>query len=219
MQSCQKSTCPRDVFAISLFGLVVLLWQPVSAEPPDPLASLLEQFQAVQVLSANFVEEKRIALLSEPLVNFGRIEYSRPMQLERTTTKPFESVWRLRRELVTFDDGREKTTIDLREFPEASLLATAFMDVLEGDDDRLRKKFQVRFVPQRRDAPWNLELTPINKGTRSLFRRIEIRGRGVLVQSLVVIESSGDTSTTTFSAVRIRHIGVDVRAVEEPRVP
>jgi outer membrane lipoprotein-sorting protein len=219
MQSCRKSKSPRGIFTVSLIGLVVFFGQPGSAEPPDALASLLEQFQAVHTLSASFIEEKRISLLSEPLINFGHIEYSRPMRLERRTTKPFESIWRLERNLMMFDDGREKTTIDLREYPEASRLATAFMDVLEGDVDRLRKNFRANFVPQRGDAPWKLELTPLIEGNRSLFRRIEISGRGVLVQRLVVIERSGDTSTTTFSGVRIQTAGDDVPTEEDPSIP
>ena len=219
MQSCRKLISLRGILATSLIGLVVLFGQTGSAEPRDPLLSLLKQFQAVQRLSASFVEEKRIELLSEPLVNFGRIEYSRPMQLERTTTRPFKSIWRLQRNVMTFDDGQEKTTIDLREYPEASRLATAFLDVLEGDADRLKKNFQIEFVPQRGDAPWNLKLTPFDKGNRSLFKRIEITGSGVLVQRLVVIERSGDTSTTNFSAVRIQPTGADVQAEEDPSVP
>ena len=193
----------KGILLISLFGLAVVCEQSASAEPTDPLASLLEQFRGVQTWSASFVEEKSIALLSEPLVNFGRIEYSRPRRLERRTTRPFESLWRLDGHLVTIDDGGEKTTIDLRKHPDASLLATAFVDVLAGDIDRLRKNFDLRFAAQRADRPWSLELRPLKNGNRPLFRRIEISGLGGLVQRLVIIGSSGDNSTTNFSTVRI----------------
>ncbi len=157
----------------------------------------------MQTWSASFVEEKKIALLSEPLVNFGRIEYSRPRRLERRTVRPFESLWRLDGHLVTIDDGGEKTTIDLRKHPDASLLATAFVDVLAGDIDRLRKNFDLSFAAQREDRPWSLELRPLKNGSRAFFRRIEISGIGGLVQRLVIIGSSGDNSTTNFSTVRI----------------
>jgi len=185
-------------------GLIVLGEQPGFAEPPDPLASLLEQFKGVQTLSATFVEEKRIALLSEPLVNWGRIDYSRPRRLERRTTRPFESLWRLDGNLVTVEDAGERTTIDLGEYPDARLLATAFMDVLEGDADRLRKNFGVSFAPQRAGTPWRIELTPLKNGRRALFTRIEISGLGVLVERLIIVESSGDKSTTNFADVRIQ---------------
>jgi len=194
----------KGILLISLFGLVISYEQPGSAESSDLLASLLEEFRGVQSLSANFTEEKKISLLSQPLVNFGRIDYSKPRRLERRTLSPFESLWRLEGQVLTVEDAGKKTTIDLDEYPAASLLATAFTDLLEGDVDRLRKNFNVGFVPQRADTPWKLELTPLNNGSGAHFRRIEISGLGVLVQRLVIIESSGDRSTTKFSEVRIQ---------------
>lgn len=207
-----RSLGVRGIILISLIGLVALGEQPGSAEPPDPLASLLEQFKGVQTLSATFVEEKNIALLSEPLVNWGQIDYSKPRRLERRTTKPFESLWRLDGHLVTVEDAGERTMIDLDEYPDALLLATAFMDVLEGDVDQLRKNFRVGFAPQHADTPWSIELTPLRNGRRALFRRIEISGLGVLVERLIIAESSGDKSTTNFSDVRIQPKSDDDRA-------
>lgn len=201
--SPRKSRSRGSILLISLLGLLLFREQPAIAEPSDLLASLLEQFEGVQALSANFVEQKDIALLSEPLVNFGRIEYSKPKHLERRTTRPFESLWRLDGHTIAVEDGGERTMIDLREYPDASLLATAFMDVLEGDVNLLRKNFRVSFVPQRADTPWNITLRPLESGRRALFKRIEISGLGVLVERLIIVESSGDKSTTSFSDVRI----------------
>lgn len=201
---------------VSLIGLVVAVEQPGSAEPSDPFAALLERFHGIQTFSASFVEEKRIALLSEPLVNLGRIEYTRPRRLERTTTSPFESAWVLDGHQVTLDDGSDRTTIDLRKHPDADLLATAFMDVLEGDVDRLRHNFQIGFAAQRDDTPWKLELTPPKRAGRALFTRIEINGLGVRVQRLVIIETTGDRSTTSFSNVRIQQTA-DTDGAKEAR--
>jgi hypothetical protein len=198
------ATAVKGILLLSLIGLVVLCEQRGSAQPSDPLASLLEQFRGVQSWSASFVEEKEIALLSEPLINFGRIEYSRPRRLERRTIRPFESLWRLEGHLVTIDEAGENTTIDLREYPDASLLATAFVDVLDGDLHRLRKSFDVSFVAQRGDRYWNLELRPLQDGSRALFRRIELRGLGGLVHRLIIIGSAGDKSTTNFTTVRLQ---------------
>ncbi|MBT8469337.1 MAG: outer membrane lipoprotein carrier protein LolA [Deltaproteobacteria bacterium] len=193
----------RSVFVV--FAVCIATWfgSAASAEAPDALGALLERFKTVEGWSARFVEEKKIELLSQPLVNSGRIDYSRPRRLERRTLRPFESLWRLEEFLVTIEDAGEQTTIDLRRYPEAHVLATALMDVLEGDIHRLRKNFDVSFAAQHAENPWTLELKPPRNHTGALFRRIEISGLGVTLRRLVVVERSGDTSTTDFSTLRI----------------
>ena len=89
--------------AFRLLGALLagVLLAPVAApraEVPtaDPLAQLIADLAAIPGLEAHFSEEKRLALLEEPLVSEGSLYYARPDRLRRSVEQPVRSTLVLR---------------------------------------------------------------------------------------------------------------------------
>ena len=95
VKKCSSYLVFRRRFLSRALGLGVLaLGGPLRAESealPAPLEKLLEEFRKSPGFSANFVEEKRILLLKEPVRNEGRMYFAQPRSFARWVDRPFPS--------------------------------------------------------------------------------------------------------------------------------
>ena len=142
-----------------------------SASDPGPLFRL---FAKSSGFSADFVEEKRIKLLKAPIVNRGRLYFSRPHQFARHVDAPFRAAMFLKdRELVLWDESGTHQ-IDLSKSPAVAALATSFLALLQGHHEPLAANYGIVFSGSAA-GEWNLVLEPKPQALKRMVRQLAFR--------------------------------------------
>jgi hypothetical protein len=196
------------------------------AAPPAPKASeskgldaLLERCAKSPGLTARFVEDKQIALLSVPLRSEGALHFSPGRGLVRHTHKPSkQSVLVTDKELV-FWDGKATKRVALGSSAPIETFARAFSLLLRADRAALEKDFVLTF--HTKDAPdeWSLDLVPIGAELKKVIASMAIEGRGLDLSVLRVREANGDVTTTRFEGVDAAKRFADAELERLFRVP
>lgn len=178
-----------------------IVGQCPSAHALGAADQLFARFAKSQGFSADFVEEKHIALLKEPLKNLGRVYFARPGSFARHIDKPFRSaVFLVGTTLILWDEsGQRRVALD--EHPSAFALATSFLSLLQGRRTTLEANYEVRFSGSS-EGDWKLELAPRTEALRHLVTRLEFTGANLSVSSMSVHETSGDRSIAQFANAR-----------------
>jgi outer membrane lipoprotein-sorting protein len=189
----------------TFFGIVLSCWvvSGAPAEAQDPLDALLARMSAMPGLEARFREEKRIGLLSSPLVNEGTLHFARPGRLARRTLRPARSTLVLSDDRLVMSDGRTRRAIDLAESPTVRAFIAPFVALFSGDRAALENGYRVRVTGDAGGA-WELLLTPRLPEVRRALSSVRVVGHGATLERLIVTEQNGDVSDTTFHDVRPR---------------
>ncbi len=202
--------------ALGLAGFVLsAVPAPTSAAEPAPSAStaavmttlsaaeldaFLGRFAAMRGLSANFREEKQMALLVAPLVNEGVIYFAPPGRLARHTRAPMRSSVIIDGARLTFGDVHGVEAIAFDQNPMLGLFVSSFVKIFAGDRDALAQMYsmELRGDPA---ALWTLQLRPRISPMDKVIEGIELHGQGLVIRTMIVREVGGDLTTTTFTAV------------------
>lgn len=180
----------RRLLRTLLAGLALL---PALACAFD-LAALQQQLGAPAVVRGQFVQDKHLRALPQPLSSSGRFVLAREQGL----------LWLLERPLA--QDYRIGTAGIARRTPQGwqaqgsqahgSQQQRLFLAVLQGDSEALQRDFALDL--QGRADAWQLRLTPRSALLQQIFSHIEIRG-GALVEEIVLHESQGDRTRLRLS--------------------
>lgn len=204
MRRGQGSTRKLVLLAVSSFSLLCALTPaPLRAEGSAGLDALLKEFSRVPGLSARFREEKRIALLRQPLVNEGTIHFAPPRTMARHVLSPTVSTLLIEGETMTVADRASRRTLDLRKEPLLASFVEAFLGVVSGERKALERHYRLSF--ERLATGWALRLQPKGAAAQRAIVAITLEGNGVELRRLRVEERSGDTSETLFRDVDARH--------------
>ncbi len=192
--------------------LAVLL---VAAVPPAPAparaagpaaeriadaSQLLARFARIEGLSARFREEKRMALLAEPLVSEGELYYARPDKMLRKQTAPEPATVLLDGDRLQMASAAGRQQLDLSTQPVVRMFVDSVRWVLAGDEARLRDLYDVTFEA-RPGGAWHLHLAPRKDPLRKLVHHMTLDGHGVVLDEIRIVEHGGDETRTTFSHV------------------
>jgi hypothetical protein len=171
------------------------------------LDELLARFRSIPGLFARYREDKRIALLAEPIVSEGTVHYAPPRRMARHTRTPSPSHVVLDAEALRFSDGTATRQIDVGASPVVRALAESFLDVLAGDRAGLERSFVVDFHAgsANRATSWRLALVPRTPALLAVLTEIDFDGDGLVVSRMRIREASGDEGVTTFSDVDVAH--------------
>ena len=107
---------------------------------------------------ARFREEKRLALLSEPLESRGTLTFVPPNRLSRETSEPSASRLVIDGDRVFFRDAAGSDAVDLSASPIAREYVANFVVLFNGDLDALRRRYDPKFSADAKG--WRLVLTP-----------------------------------------------------------
>ncbi len=164
------------------------------------LDAFLARFAAMSGLSANFREEKHMALLVAPLVNEGVIYFAPPGRLARHTTAPMRSSVIIDGARLTFGDAHGVEAIAFDQNPMLGLFVSSFVKIFAGDRDALAQMYsmELRGDPA---ALWTLKLRPRISPMDKVIEGIELQGQGLVISTMIVREVGGDLTKTTFTAV------------------
>ncbi len=171
------------------------------AQAPS-LDQLLGRFRDVPGMECRFREEKRIALLTTPIVSEGTVHYARPGRLARRVRSPSPQVILIEGDSLRMSEGGRIETIDLAAQPVVRSFVDTFAQLFAGDRALLERTYRVAYAPER-DGTWTLTLTPRVSPLDRFLREIRFTGQGTTLRSMSMIEVSGDVTQTTFSDVDV----------------
>lgn len=197
----------------SLLAIVLTLGTVAHAEPPstcprvaasapgavDPLFDGL-RLGRLQRLKAEFSEEKQIALLARPLRQKGVLYFDRDRGIARLTHTPRRERVVLTATSLRIEKGGTLEEIRFDKSKALRAFALVFPALLRGERSELEAAFVLRVEGTIKDA-WSLTLVPRDAALCGLVSRVVVAGRGAEVSSLQVVEASGDTTSTRFSAI------------------
>jgi hypothetical protein len=172
---------------------------PTTQQAPLTLAQLLDGFAAMPGLSAEFREEKYMALLAEPLVNAGTLHFAKG-KLARHVTEPVASSVLIADGLLEFGDASGKETIDLEQNPVVRLFVDSFVHIFAGDRAALEQLYAIQFTPGEGGA-WVMVLRPRMSPIDKVIDRVILDGKQLAVAKMRIIEVGGDETITTFTKV------------------
>lgn len=173
---------------------------PLEASVPRQNRQLHETIGArlntIATLRARFTHEKRIKVMTRPLISRGRLLFVRGRGLYWQTDSPFHS------QLVFSKRGvrRLGSAGGSQTGPLIKALARIFVSVISADINSLRSRFKVTASGDAKR--WSLVLLPIS--TREVtVQRIVLRGQ-LTVEVVTIHERNGDTSSYRLSEITTR---------------
>lgn len=178
---------------------------------PASFEELLEAFAGMPGLEARFEEEKFIAILAAPLRSKGRLYFAPPSTLLRRVESP-------RRQEILIHAGQVRIStrsnevdgeppvvqmIDLSTHEGIRPLVESMIWIFTGNRAALEEVYSVDYQRSTRgdgggedSKGWEVRLTPRSAALSALIRELRVRGRGLLADTLELVESSGDRTVT-----------------------
>jgi len=164
--------------------LLFLLFISFTAQAFD-LTDLQQQIQQSPVMRGDFVQEKHIRGLPQPLISQGRFTLAAGKGLLWHLTAPIKRHLRITEEGVAHQVGNQWRL----EAAQKNRQTRLFLAVLSGDSAELQKQFVLALSGSSED--WQLTLTPQSAILQQIFTSIQISG-GALVSTIELIETSGE---------------------------
>ncbi len=147
---------------------------------------LAQQLAQDQVLRGDFVQEKHLRGLPQPLRSHGRFVLAADGLLW-DLDKPLPRKYRISSQgvaLLQDGDWQLQGKQDA-----AARQSRLFLSVLQGDQQGLREEFDLQLQGDEDD--WLLSLLPKSLLLKQIFQRIDVQG-GTHVRSIELLESQGD---------------------------
>lgn len=173
---------------LRLWATLGLLLSATCAQAFD-LQQLDAQLSEPAVVRGDFIQQKHLRALPQPLVSEGRFVLSRELGLLWLLQKPLQQDYRINDAGVALRKGEAwQPTSTQRAAEQYNKL---FLAVLRGNSSALQQQFDL----QLRGTPdfWRLTLTPRSKLLQQIFTRILISG-GATAERVELIETQGDST-------------------------
>lgn len=172
----------------------------VEAQTSPTIDSILTRMARIQGLHCSYREEKRIALLSSPVMSEGTIDYARPGRMIRRVTRPSSQVVFIEGGELRMSEGGQTQRIDLAAQPVVRSFVDSFLQLLQGDRRALERTYTLS-LETGPDQAWTLTMRPIAAPLTQFVREIRFVGHGDVMTQMVMLEVSGDSTTTSFTQV------------------
>jgi hypothetical protein len=201
----------------SLAASAALLAAAAASAQEPSFDELLARFHAVEGLECRFREEKRIALLTVPIVSEGTLHYQRPRRVARRITSPSAQVVLVEGDSLRMREGTGPIqSIDLAAQPVVRTFVDTFAQLLRGERAPLERTYEMTYVPGA--IEWSLAMRPRASPLDRFVRTIRFSGSGTTLRTMVVEETSGDVATTTFSTcdTQRRYTAADIARIFAP---
>ncbi|MFJ4495916.1 outer membrane lipoprotein carrier protein LolA [Pseudomonas atacamensis] len=176
-----------NVFFRSL-GALTLLAVSSWANAFD-LQQLSEQLAKPDVIHGQFIQEKHLRALPQPLISKGSFVLAKNHGLLWLLKTPLQQDYR-----ITANGIARRDASGWQLLPNKSAGAEQnrlFLAVLQGDSSGLQRDFELALSGTAQQ--WKLTLTPRSMLLKQVFQQINIDG-GTLVQSIELLETQGDST-------------------------
>jgi outer membrane lipoprotein-sorting protein len=162
----------------------------VAAADGFTVASLLGQLAAVESAQARFTEERRMALLDEPLITEGTLSYEAPDRLIRQDLAPKAALYEIDAEGVTVVSDGQELRLALRDEPVLQASIGPLLAALAGDVARLERDFALAVQGSAND--WTMTLEPKTAELQEILASITLGGQAGQIQRIDMQEDDGD---------------------------
>ncbi|MBV7525161.1 hypothetical protein D9M71_288030 [compost metagenome] len=166
----------------------VLLGIPGLASAFD-LQQLSDQLARPEVIHGNFIQEKHLRALPQPLTSKGTFVLAKNHGLLWLLKTPLQQDYRITAKGIARRDGSVWQML-----PGKSAGAEQnrlFLAVLQGDSSGLQRDFELSLSGDAQN--WKLTLLPRSMLLKQVFNRINITG-AELVHSIELLETQGDST-------------------------
>ncbi|MBC3376100.1 outer membrane lipoprotein carrier protein LolA [Pseudomonas sp. SWRI92] len=153
------------------------------------LQQLSDQLARPDVIHGQFIQEKHLRALPQPLTSKGRFVLAKNHGLLWLLQTPLQQDYRITAKGIARRDGNGWQLL-----PNKSAGAEQnrlFLAVLQGDSSGLQRDFELSLSGQPQQ--WKLTLTPRSVLLKQVFNQINIDG-GELVQRIELLETQGDST-------------------------
>lgn len=189
--------------ALRLILLAILASAPALAQATNTtwLASLMKQMATIPARQAEFVEEKHIAALNQPLISRGRLIYRRPSYFAKITTAPQPETLIVNGDQLSLGTGNAAPRIlRLASHPAIAALVEGIRAALAGDLPTLRRFY--RILAEGDPTAWRLVLTPTAPSLARFLRSVTLEGSNTVVRGIKIRAANGDEQGMTITPVR-----------------
>ena len=178
-----------------LFAVTLSVWQVPAFAADWDLRALMKELGASSSGTARFVEKKYLAVLDTPIVQSGTLAYS-PGHLEKITLLPRRERMVISGDALTIETGSGKKARHLRlaRYPVLWGFVEGMRATLTGDLSTLQRFYSTNLLGPA--SAWELVLIPRQQEMRTLLRLISIHGGGGRINTIELVETSGDRSVT-----------------------
>ena len=176
-----------NLFCKSL-GALALLAISTLANAFD-LQQLSEQLAKPDVIHGQFIQEKHLRALPQPLISKGSFVLAKNHGLLWLLKTPLQQDYRITAKGIARRDGDGWQLL-----PNKSAGAEQnrlFLAVLQGDSSGLQRDFELALSGDAQQ--WKLTLTPRSLLLKQVFNQVNIDG-GALVQTIELLETQGDST-------------------------
>ncbi|SCW82463.1 MULTISPECIES: outer membrane lipoprotein carrier protein LolA [unclassified Pseudomonas] len=153
------------------------------------LQQLSDQLARPEVIHGQFIQEKHLRALPQPLTSKGRFVLAKNHGLLWLLQTPLQQDYRITAQGIARRDGNAWQML-----PNKSAGAEQnrlFLAVLQGDSSGLQRDFELNLSGEPQQ--WKLTLTPRSVLLKQVFKQINIDG-GELVQRIELLETQGDST-------------------------
>ncbi len=153
------------------------------------LQQLSDQLARPEVIHGQFIQEKHMRALPQPLTSKGRFVLAKNHGLLWLLQTPLQQDYRITAQGIARRDGNAWQML-----PNKSAGAEQnrlFLAVLQGDSTGLQRDFELSLSGEPQQ--WKLTLTPRSVLLKQVFNQINIDG-GELVQRIELLETQGDST-------------------------
>ncbi|MBC8998333.1 outer membrane lipoprotein carrier protein LolA [Pseudomonas sp. N40(2020)] len=169
-------------------GALALLAVSTLANAFD-LQQLSQQLARPDVIHGQFIQEKHLRALPQPLISKGSFVLAKNHGLLWLLKTPLQQDYRISAKGIARRDGNGWQLL-----PNKSAGAEQnrlFLAVLQGDSSGLQRDFELALSGDAQK--WKLTLTPRSMLLKQVFNQINIDG-GELVQTIELLETQGDST-------------------------
>ncbi|TFH83731.1 MULTISPECIES: outer membrane lipoprotein carrier protein LolA [Pseudomonas] len=176
-----------NVFVKSL-GALALLTLSSLANAFD-LQQLSEQLAKPDVIHGQFIQEKHLRALPQPLISKGNFVLAKHYGLLWLLKTPLQQDYRINAKGIA---RRDVSGWQLLPGKSAGAEQNRlFLAVLQGDSSGLQRDFELTLSGDAQQ--WHLTLTPRSVLLKQVFNQINIAG-GTLVNTIELLETQGDST-------------------------
>lgn len=170
-----------------LAAAVLLMLANIAMAQPFDLPQLAEQLSGPAVVRGDFIQEKHLRALPQPLTSHGQFALSRDHGLLWLLQQPIRQDYRITPQGIARRGEQGWQAVD----PQGGSARQnqLFLAVLSGDTQALQRDFQLELSGAA--TAWRLQLTPRGALLKQIFAGIEIQG-GETVTRIELHETQGD---------------------------
>lgn len=190
------------VLTVLVSALALAIPHRVAAATGFDLPSLMSELSQVRQGEAEFVEQRFVRSLDEPLVSSGTLSFAAPDRFTRRTLKPRVESMSVEGNTVTLSRGGRSRSFSLDAAPDMAAIVEAIRGTLTGNAELMQRYFKADL--QGDAGQWELVLTPRERLTSGQVRQINIAGRGSEANRIEMSLTDGDHSVMTITPIPLK---------------